>query len=95
MKIEITDSKIKGNPKGLKLFTVTTVDSEDSEDTQTELWLADNEDQLQDLVKEEYTGIDPDDDKELDDEDSAMSDKFDEDWGIEILYNEVGTVINQ
>jgi len=80
--------KVKGDLTGKKLFVVVTIDQEDSEDSTTELWRANDEDHLQDLVKEEYVG---DDFEGTPGEDSL----FDGDWGFSILVTEIGKAISK
>jgi hypothetical protein len=87
---------------GKKMFVVTWVDSEDSEDTRTELWIANDEDDLYDLVKNQYEedrddGAEPGD-GENDSEDEQWVDeiyekKIEDSWGIEILSFEIGTIL--
>jgi len=81
--------KVKGDLTGKKLFVVVTIDKDDSEDSTTELWRANDEDHLQDLVKEEYVGDD------FEDEDNPFSEQFDEDWGFSILVTEIGKAISK
>ena len=81
--------KVKGDLTGKKLFVVVTMDKDDSEDSTTELWRANDEDHLQDLVKEEYVGDD------FEDEDNPFSEQFDEDWGFSILVTEIGKAISK
>ncbi len=81
--------KVKGDLTGKKLFVVVTMDKDDSEDSTTELWRANDEDHLQDLIKEEYVGDD------FEDEDNPFSEQFDEDWGFSILVTEIGKAISK
>ena len=88
-------AEIKGDPKGKKLFTVITVDKDDYEDSFIELWIANSEDHLYDLVKAEYIGTDTSED----DEDGffmegPMGEAFDDDWGFSILATEIGKPIS-
>jgi hypothetical protein len=85
--------KVKGDLTGKKLFVVVTIDQEDSEDSTTELWRANDEDHLQDLVKEEYVGDEFGDDEEFFGQ--SPSDIFDEDWGFSILVTEIGKAISK
>lgn len=81
--------EILGDPKGKKLFIVTRIDLDDYEDTQTELWRADDEDGVYDLVKLEYTS---EEDPEHEDYDDVGAEVFDEDWGYRILCKEIGEI---
>lgn len=76
---------LHGDKNGKKLFVVTIIDSDDSEDSKSELWLANDEDHLYELVKEKCVG----DDEE---EDEFMIQAFEDDWGFTILSTEVGKV---
>jgi hypothetical protein len=82
--------KIQGDLTGALLFLVTTIDTDDAEDTTSEFWQANDEDQLYNLVKQSYVGED------FMEEDDFMSeqliDKFDEDWGINILYKHIANI---
>lgn len=75
---------------GSKLFAVVSVDMEDSEDTLTELWLAEDEDDLFEQVKRET--VDPDGEDENYEENSEIAYSFDEEWGNSMLFTEIGTV---
>lgn len=76
MKLEINFHNLFGDPKGEKLFIVINDEDESS------LWLANDENHLQQLVRDEYLG-------EFD-EDDTIVESFDLDWGYNILFNEVG-----
>jgi hypothetical protein len=76
-----------GNPDGKYAYAVVAVDKDDTEDTTTEIWLADGEDQLCELVKAEYT---------KDAVSEEMADKmFDDEWGFSILTKCLGEVYRQ
>ena len=80
---------IMGNANsGNKLYIVTFVDREDSEDTKTETWGAKDDDELYDIVKENTVGQKAD----FDTEEDPIEQKFEEDWGLEILYESIGTI---
>ena len=84
MLIDVNDSLIyrdKSDAESKTLFVLVVVDQDDTEDTMTELWLARDEDHLYDIVKDDRVG-----------EDEFLADKFDEDWGFNLLYKEVGKV---
>jgi hypothetical protein len=52
------------SPVGKKLFVVTWIDSDDSEDTKIEIWIANDDDDLYDLiVKESVSAYDSEDTK--------------------------------
>ena len=87
MEKKIQFDNLHGDENGKKLFIVTFVDEDDSEDTSSSMWLANDEDHLFDLVKEEYVG-----ETDEDDEDDPVAEAFENDWGFTILYKEVGTV---
>jgi hypothetical protein len=75
------------DPAGKKLYAVVNVDREDSEETTVQLWAANDEDDLFDLVKADYCGEAAND---IHREEVEL--KFDEDWGICILATELGTL---
>jgi hypothetical protein len=91
MEKKIEFDNLHGDENAKKLFIVTNIDEDDAEDTTSSMWLANDEDHLFDLVKEEYVGESDEDDDE-DDEDDPVAEAFDNDWGFTILYKEVGTV---
>jgi hypothetical protein len=82
--VSTDESKINGDPKGEKIFVVVWVDVEDSEDTRTEFWRANNEDELQDLLAEVYSDGDPDY------EPGVHGPDVYEEFGITILATEIG-----
>jgi hypothetical protein len=84
--VSIDESKINGDPKGEKLFAVVWVDVEDSEDTRTELWRANNEDELQGLIGEYFADGDPDY------EPGVHGPDVDDEFGITILATEIGNI---
>jgi hypothetical protein len=82
MIVKISDElKAQGDLGAKNVYVVTTVDTEDPEDTVNELFMASDEVQLKDLVREEFVG-----------EDDFMNHKFEEDWGCSILCRLLGTV---
>jgi len=83
MKIKL-DESIQINGEGKLLYIVTSVDAEDPEDTNTELWRADDEDQLEETFKDDCLGDDPDD---------MMLEIFEEKMGIEIMFKLVGEIM--
>lgn len=89
MKIALLDVP-QGDPKGKALFIVTAIDTDDTEDTTSAIWQANDEDHLYDLVRESYIG------EEEDEEDftgTEMSDKFEDDWGIYILHKHIANIL--
>jgi len=90
-----TDMKIallevpQGDPNGKALFIVTTIDTDDTEDTTSAIWQANDEDHLYDLVRESYVG----DEDEEDFMGEEMSDRFEDDWGINILSKYIANII--
>lgn len=78
-----------GDPDGKELYTVTTIDEDDSEDTDTDLWKANNELDLYELVKEKYVGEPDGQDERLIEQ---LVGKFEYDWGITILYKKIANV---
>lgn len=74
-------TQVNGNPTGKKLYVVTTIDVDDYDDTMTELWRADDDDELETLVRDRYAG-----------DDETRNDAFDVDWGYVILPFELGNV---
>jgi len=71
---------------GNKLYIVTVVDTDDSEDSYSYLHSAHDEDHLFEQLKKKYVG----------DEDDYMSEEivqqFEDDWGSTILFFEVGKI---
>jgi len=91
MVVTINDNiNVLGDKTAKNLYIVTTVDSEDTEDTASELFLAEDDDQLEEIVRKEFVGETEEDEEE--DEDNGMTAKFNEDWGCSILYTLIGTV---
>jgi hypothetical protein len=90
MKIELTTKEIYGNPQGKLVWLVTTIDTDDNEDTMNDIWLADNEGELEDLVRKTYLGDEDDEDEQYE----FMAQQFDDDWGFKILYTQLGTTCN-
>ena len=84
--LRVTFNNVHGDLKADKIFIVTKVDTEDSEDSSSDIWFANDEDHLYELVKEEYLGDDFEDD-------DPFKLGFDDDWGISILYTEIGTIL--
>ena len=78
-----------GDPKGKCLFIVTIIDTDDSEDTTSGIWQANDGDHLYDLVREYYVG----EDEEEEFFGQSPSDRFEEDWGINILFNHIANII--
>lgn len=82
------------SPVGKKLFVVTWIDSDDSEDTKIELWIANDDDDLYDLIVTESVSADERDgfvdEGEVDD---IYRKSIEDSWGNEILYTEIGTIM--
>jgi hypothetical protein len=94
MKMLIDFEDLHGDTEeGNILFLVTVVDTEDPEDTTTNVWVANDEEHLYDLVKEEFVGDDEDEDEDEDEDPIARN--FENDWGINILFQEIGQVQKQ
>jgi len=81
MKVDIDDSEVQGRGDGLHIYAVTFVDTEDAEDTQIELWSANDKDDL-------YDQVCATEDKEL--EESPFNRLIEEEWGMSILFQKVG-----
>jgi hypothetical protein len=79
-----------GDPNGKELYIVTTIDEDDSEDTDADLWKANDELHLYILVKETYLGEEPDDPEDFSDAELAL--KFERDWGMTILYKKIANI---
>ena len=90
MKVEIDDKLVNGDVNAKTLFAVVVVDDEDTEDSRVELWRANDEDHLCSLVKATYVE-EPDED---DDEPDPIEQLFDDDWGIKILPEKIGTILD-
>lgn len=90
---KITINSIYGEEiPGNLLFVVTEIDGDDHEDTKTQVWAAKDAEHLRKMVKEHYTGVSEDLLKEDDNEEHPSANQFDDDWGFEILYNEIGKI---
>jgi len=86
------------SPVGKKLFAVAWIDSDDCEDTKIELWIANDDDDLYDLiVAESVSAYERDGIVDEGEVDSAVLDIYrksiEDSWGSEILYAEIGTII--
>lgn len=90
MLFNIEDDKVKG--EGKQLWAVISIDTEDHEDTSTEFWRANDEDHLYEQAKKSFLGVDQDEEVEDDDQASMFVEKFDEEWGFEILYKLIGDI---
>lgn len=82
MKVKFKDPQ--GDLKATEIFIVTFIDHDDSEDSTSAIWIANDEHHLYDLVK--ASCVDEDDLME-----QFMSDRFEEGWGMEILYTHIGS----
>lgn len=90
----LTFLPILGNQEAKNLYTLTIVDTEDTEDTTTNLFLADDEADLYNQVKGVFiSSSDPNEFEEDEDEFSGSSllRNFDDEWGISILWTLIGT----
>ncbi len=76
LKIKIDLDEVNGSPTGKFVYVVVIVDTDDSEDTRTEFWRADSEEELADLIEEKF--------KEYINEDAGQA-IFDDAWGSTIL----------
>jgi hypothetical protein len=97
MKITVgLDEGVLGKIDGKLAFLVTTVDTDDYEDTISHIWLADSEDELYDLIKERFVSGSDSVDDETDPvylaQIEELSERFDEDYGRIILTKLLGTV---
>jgi len=81
MDITLNIPELFGDMSSKVLYTVTIIDTDDTEDTSARLFLADDTEHLDELVKE-YLGVTKDD-----------GEHWDDDWGINIFYYEVGRKI--
>ncbi len=81
LKVEFNDA-IKGNLSAKKLFIITLVDEEDTSNT---LWLANDENELHDLAKQNI-------DDGIFGTKEEFNKAFKEDWGRIILYKEIGSI---
>lgn len=70
-----------------KLYLVTFIDQEDPEDTTTEFWMADSDDELEEQLKFQWSGCDTDEEFEEWNVDCGW--EFDH---ANILISEIGTV---
>jgi hypothetical protein len=102
MKIQVKDSIVRGPADGKFLYAVVNIDEQDIEDSSIELWAANDEDHLKQLVKDDYVG-DPDDgeiekpktenDENFDESYTFLADNFEnEDWGYVIQFELIGEI---
>ena len=82
----LLENPICGN--GKKLYIITIVDDEDTEDTHSYLQRANDEDDLYNQVKNDLVG----DLAEEEMEDDPTANAFEDDWGIKILYSFIGEI---
>lgn len=80
---------LEGDLNAKELFILTTVDRDDPEDTTSVLWQANDEDHLYELVKNMYCGYPDEQDESMF---MRLVDKFDEEWGITILYTKIANI---
>jgi len=90
MNVKFKDNLIEG--EGNKLFSVVIVDKEDEEDTSVLFFRANDEDHLFDEVKLYFIGYDSIEEAEDDPMWEAISNDFENEWGISILFKELGEV---
>jgi hypothetical protein len=80
------------NGEGKKLYTVILIDTDDHEDSSIQMWKANDEDDLYNQILEDYLGYSLDNAEEV--ENNMMHyqvvSNFEEDWGFEILFKEIG-----
>ena len=82
----LLENPICGN--GKKLYIITIVNDEDTEDTHSYLQRANDEDDLYNQVKNDLVG----DLAEEEMEDDPTANAFEDDWGIKILYSFIGEI---
>ncbi len=87
-KVIITE-KIHG--EGKLLFTVTRVDREDCEDTTTDLWLADDENHLEEELKMDFYNVESAEELEEMEED-PFGPIWDDEYGFSIIPNLIGKI---
>ena len=87
---ELDEKFVFGKDGGKKLFAVINVDTDDSEDSTVELWRADDDAELEKLVKSHYCWDDDEENEE--DYNEMVSQQFDEDWGFKLIPKEIGTI---
>ena len=80
--ISVPEEEIQGDPKGEKLFAVVWVEIE----SRTELWLANNEDKLKELLGEVFSDGDPGYEPGVDGPD------IDEEFGVTVIVTEIGKI---
>lgn len=86
----------KGRIDGKFIYAVVFIDKDDSEDATTEMWLANDPDDLQEQVKKDCILEDDMDDEVFDREGNMVteSERFDSDWEMIILWTELGRMIS-
>jgi len=78
----------QGDLKATEIFIVTFIDQDDSDNSTSAIWMANDENHLYDLVKDSCIGNDIDDSMK-----EALSEDFEQEWGMEILYTHIGSNI--
>jgi len=84
MEVEFTQ-EIHGDPKGKALFTLTSIDEDDTEDTCVHLWRANDHDHLQELYIADCT---TDEDSPNDD---LIAQQIQEDWDLRLIPQQIAT----
>lgn len=87
-KVTLT-KEINGNQVGKNLYALIHVDTDDCEDSRVELWRADDEAELYDLVRDEYLDYVHGNHGPIDE---ALSEAFDEEyWGYSLIHTKIGS----
>jgi hypothetical protein len=90
MSITKVKTKYPIGGEGKNLYIITVVDQDDTEDTASYLYRADDEDHLYQQLKADYVGdFEEDGDDFMDKE---IEKRFEDDWGFSILFFEVGEI---
>jgi len=70
-------SNMYGNTNGKNVYVLIVVDADDHEDSRIELWMADNPDEAERLIRDAWV-----------DDDETREEWFGEQWGSTILLND-------
>jgi hypothetical protein len=88
--VSIPTEEIHG--KGSQLWALIFVDEDDAEDTNLELWRADDEEDLYQQYKSSWDEENEDDEDDEEESDDFFMQRLDDDWGYKILPKLIGKI---
>lgn len=80
--------EVYGKPTGKSLWAVVLIDEEDLEDSQTEIWRADNQEELAELALKRHVGEEIEEGSMAE----AIAEEFKNNWGVTILPTRLGKI---